>query len=282
VRPDSHYLSLITIRRRKRAPGGRHWHRVAGYVLALPLLMFTASGLYHLLTFAGAPPQRVLTLGQQLDVTKAAFPLNQDWQGISKELNVNSVSIVAGPGEEYLYRLGLAQGPAKPNPPKMAPGEMREARYKGTPTTGPAVYLNAATGAVSEKGDKAMAQWLGGQFTGMDRPEATRLVTRFGPLYDFRNKRLPVWQLDYGPPANKTIWVDTATGALVDTLADGARPERWSFSLLHKWNFLRPLKAQLGRHGQNIIITAVVLSSVGLMGGIGLSLYLKNRRRKAA
>ncbi|MEM9878509.1 MAG: hypothetical protein AAF862_04430 [Pseudomonadota bacterium] len=272
-------MMLITIRRRKRARGGRHWHRVAGYALALPLLMFTSSGLYHLLTFSGPPPQRVLTLAQQLDVSQMSFPLSAQWAAMTDGVNVNNVSIVAGPGGQFLYRLGIAKAAG---PMQMAAGEMREARYKGTPTTGPAVYIDAASGAPALQGDKAMAQILGAQFTGIDSPKAMALVTRFGPLYDFRNKRLPVWQLDYGPPANKTIWVDTATGALVDVLADSARPERWSFSLLHKWNFLRPLRGVLGRHGTNVIITTAVLSSVGLMGGIGLSLYLKNRRRKQA
>jgi len=271
-------MMLITLRRKMRAPGERHWHRTAGYVLALPLLMFTVSGLYHLLSFAGAAPQRVLTLSSQIDLRQATFPLHSQWTAITDGLDVTGLSIVSGPEGRDLYRLGISAGHSK----TMNAGEMREARYRGTPVTGPAVYLDAATGVVLEGGDQNVAQMLGARFTGVETPTAMRLITRFGPLYDFRNKRLPVWQLDYGAPAQKTIWVDTATGALVDVLNNSERPERWSFSLLHKWNFLRPLKATLGRHGPNVIITAFVLASVGMMGGFGLSMYVKTRRRRKA
>lgn len=272
-------MMLITIRRKVRARGSRQVHRLAGYVLALPLLMFTTSGLYHLYAFAGPAPQRILTLSQRLDISKLRFDVAKQWASVSAGIEATSLSIVSGPDDRFFYRLGVpAGGPQKP----MTAGERREARFMGTPTSGPAVYLDAQTGAAFEGGDKAMALMLGARFTGATTPTAAMLVTRFGPLYDFRNKRLPVWQLEYGSPVNKTIWVDTATGALVDQLEDSQRPERWSFSLVHKWNFLRPLRASLGRHGQNMIIATFVLSSVGMMAGIGLSLYVKNRRRRRA
>lgn len=268
---------LVTIRRKIKARGRRHMHRVAGYGLALPLLMFTSSGLYHLLTFSGPPPERILQLSQQLDLRSAAFPLQDQWQTLTQNRNVTGLSIISGPDGEPLYRLGLAAGK---EPVKMSASDMRQARFDGLPTSGPALYVNAATGAPFKGGDKAIALALGQRFTGAANPKAATLVTRFGPLYDFRNKRLPVWQLDYGAPLSKTIWVDTATGALVDDLKESARPERWSFSMIHKWAFLRPLKKALGRHAPNIIIASVVCAAAVLMAGIGLTMYAKGRRRK--
>jgi hypothetical protein len=69
--------------------------------------------------------------------------------------------------------------------------------------------------------------------------------------------------------------VDTATGVLADRTENSTKPERWSFSLLHKWNFLFPL----GRHVQNAVVSAVVVASILLMGIFGLQMDLKRRRR---
>ena len=85
------------------------------------------------------------------------------------------------------------------------------------------------------------------------------VVTRFGPDYDFRNKRLPVWRVDYGAPVKASVFVDTASGVLVDRVADREKPERLVFSLIHKWNFLFPI----GRLGLNIVVAAFVIALIG-------------------
>ncbi len=265
-------LMLITIRRKTPIRGSMRWHQMAGYALALPIMMFTSSGLYHLITSAATPPERVLSLQSSLDVAEMRFPLAQEWTAMTKGLPVSALSLVTSPTGSLLYRLGLA---APRGAAPLTPEALRDTRFEGRPMTGPAVYVDAETGQPWDGGDAAMAAHLGARFTGSDAEPEASLVTRFGPLYDFRNKRLPVWQLSYGEPVNATLWVDTDTGALVDKLPNSQQPERWSFSLIHKWNFLRPL----GRNGQNIVIAAIVLASVGLMAGIGLNTYLKRRKR---
>ena len=100
------------------------------------------------------------------------------------------------------------------------------------------------------------------------------VVTRFGPDYDFRNKRLPVWRIDYGAPVNATLFVDTATGVLADRTENWQKPERYIFSFIHKWNFLFPI----GRVGLNVVGVFVVLL-LGFMAGIGLRMDLVRRMR---
>ena len=104
------------------------------------------------------------------------------------------------------------------------------------------------------------------------------LVTRFGVDYDFRNKRLPVWRVDYGAPHNASVFVDTATGTFVDRLDNWQKPERYVFSLVHKWNFLFPI----GRTGLNAVVGGFVIALILLMGVLGLQLYLKGRRKAKA
>lgn len=267
---------LVLIRRKARAPGMRGWHRIAGYVLALPILMYTSSGLFHLVQSAVAPPVRNLTLSPPVDLAGAVYPLHEQWSEISAGLNVASVSIIQDAEGTQLYRLGLARARG---PGPQGGREIRNARFDGVERTGPALYLDAATGAPYPGGDREIALQLGERFTGAPRETITHaeLVTRFGPAYDFRNKRLPVWRLDYGAPVNATIFVDTTTGVLADKTPDSAKPERFSFSYIHKWNFLVPL---MGRDGQNLFVSALVAFSLVFMAGIGLSLDLKRRQRR--
>ena len=83
------------------------------------------------------------------------------------------------------------------------------------------------------------------------------LVTRFSHEYDFRNKRLPVWRIDYGAPVNATLFVDTATGVLADRTENWQKPERYIFSFIHKWNFLFPI----GRVGLNVVVDVFVMEN---------------------
>ena len=269
-------VMLVLIRRKARAPGVRGWHRIAGYALALPILMYASSGLFHLIHFAAAPPVKNLTLSPPVDLAGAVYPLHEQWDDISAGLNVSSVSIIQDAKGTQLYRLGLARSRA--GGPEGG-REIRNARFDGALRTGPALYLDAVTGTPYPGGDREIALQLGERFTGVPREAVAHaeLITRFGPAYDFRNKRLPVWRLDYGAPVNATIFVDTTTGVLADKTPDSAKPERFSFSYIHKWNFLVPL---MGRDGQNLFVSALVALSLVFMAGIGLSLDLKRRRRR--
>ena len=264
---------IVLIRRKARAPGLRGWHRIAGYAAALPLLMFTSSGLFHLVQYAATPPTKTLTLSAPISLAGASFPIHEQWAGLSAGLDISTVSIVEDANGRLFYRLGLA---ARRHGGPETPSEIRNARFDGIERTGPALYIDAATGAPFEDGDREIALQLGERFTGVSR-DAIRnaeLVTRFGPQYDFRNKRLPVWRLDYGAPVNATIFVDTTSGVLADRTPDHAKAEQWSFSYLHKWNFLFPL----GRDMQTLVVSGAVAFSLVFMAGIGLALDLQRRR----
>ncbi len=265
---------LLLIRRSARAPGARGWHRVAGYALALPVLMLSASGIFHLLQHGWDQPARVLTLSPPVKVTDS-IRLAEAWPELTQGLEIGNVSLVTTADGRLLYRLGLAGDRAGA---PATPEAIRNARFAGIQPTGPALYIDAATGAPFAGGDREIALQLGERFTGVSRDavRSARLVTRFGPEYDFRNKRLPVWQLDYGAPVNATLFVDTTTGVLADRTADSEKPERWSFSMLHKWNFLFPL----GRGGQNLVVSATVLAAIILMAVLGVRMDLGRRARR--
>lgn len=300
---------LVTVRRKKRLPGARGWHRIAGYVLALPLIMFSASGIYHLIQSALVPPVSQLKMGQPVNVASGKWPVEADWALIAKGRDIASVALVEGAQGQPLYRIALAQkgplgggehdhGPANTAPADhgmaghdhaammaaqsaakvpTTDAEIREARFVGIKPDGPAIYLDAATGAVEASGDKDLARAIARRFTGAPDSAVTRveLVTRFSHEYDFRNKRLPVWRVDYAEPVNASLFVDTGAGVLVDRVADGEKPERLVFSFIHKWNFLFPV----GRLAQNVLVGVFAIGLIGFMAVLGIRMDLVRRLR---
>jgi hypothetical protein len=253
--------------------------------------MFSISGIVHLVQSALEQPSSKLRLSPLVDVANARYPVERDWAEIAHGLDVNALSLVEGPQGRALYRLGLAQpGGAMPKGEhdhsaheghKMPMGDaaIRNARFEGVSPTGPALYIDAATGKPWADGDKALARDLGRRFSGAPDSaiRSMELVTRFGPDYDFRNKRLPVWRIDYGAPVNATLFVDTATGVLADRTENWQKPERYLFSFIHKWNFLFPI----GKVGLNAVVGSFMLALLGFMAGIGLYWDWRRRRGRA-
>ena len=295
-------VMLVTVRRKKGAPGVKGWHRVASYVLALPLIMFSLSGIYHLVQSALVPPGSHLRLGEPVDVASGSWPVEQDWAALAKGRKIASVALVAGGDGAPLYRIGLApepgamgggehdhggeataghdhatmMAPAMDGPPDTE-AEIREARFAGIKPDGPAIYIDAGTGEVAPEGDRAIALAIARRFSGAPDEAVAQMepVTRFSHEYDFRNKRLPVWRIDYADPVNATLFVDTGSGVLVDRVADWEKPERLVFSMIHKWNFLFPV----GRLALNSTVAAIVIALLGFMAILGLRMDWVNRRR---
>ncbi|MBX3707952.1 MAG: hypothetical protein KF911_15070 [Pseudomonadales bacterium] len=247
---------------------GRAWHRRAALPLVVPLFALAGSGLYHLVHEAGAEADTNLTLAPPVAVGAATYPLFDVWNEVTAGLAVAGVSLVALPDGGLYYRLALAPSCGRPEPADAT--TLRDARFDGVPLTGPAVYLDARTGEPLAEGDRAVALALARGFVPAQAEgiETASLVTRFSPTYDFRNKRLPVWQVDVGAPLEASYFIDTATGVLADVRSRHGRREALVFSYLHKWNFLMPL----GRTVQNTVVVGVVGLMVLLVAALGLRL----------
>ncbi len=231
-----------------RSIGDKHrrWHRRLGYVLWLPLLAWSASGFYHLIQAQYVEPVSGVRLGTALDLVDLPAPT-----AALPQQQLTAVSLVSDGAGNLLYRLALA-----PEDESVS----RQARFNGRAASAGAVYLDATGNPVAHSDARQAANLLEGFFDDSPAGEPSK-VTRFGSEYDFRNKRLPVWQFELADRAATRVFVDPATGVLVDQSRRLDRAERWSFSLLHKWNFLTGLAGREGRDALMVLVLASLLCS---------------------
>lgn len=260
---------------RRTLGGQRRWHRALAYGLWLPLLAFALSGLFHLLHNAGERGSQPFSYAAPIKIAgfgTAPAPIEKIPVEIAPvdtaaERPLNSVSLLAGPDGLLLYRLDEPAG----NPARHVD---HHARFDGTPTSRPARLVDVATGAPSPLTDEDLARFFSAAHLDIspDQIQGSAIVTRFGPDYDFRNKRLPVWRVDHPGGA---AFIDPANGALVDHIDGVDQLEGLSFSHLHKWNFLTPLTGRPLRDG---LVALVIVIALGF-SLLGFALLLRTARR---
>lgn len=269
---------VVLIRGRKIADGKCRWHRLSGYVLWLPLLGWSASGFYHLLQSAYAEPSTGMALGSAITVDELGTGLSSDALNPDTLRNIpagtiQAASLVTGPGDKLFYRISIA--------PEISGSVNREQKYKGQSREADALYLDASSGELSNMTDEQHARYLATSM-GVNPNNIARVsrVTHFGPGYDFRNKRLPVWQIDLQDDDKRRLFVDTTTGILVDQNRSVYRIEGWSFSLLHKWNHLVPVTGRFYRDVLIVITLALLLMAGGLGSWLLWQRQATERRRR--
>jgi len=270
-------LALVaTLKRRENMTIKSRWHRTLANIVCIPILAFCISGFWHLLhntTIGNNTEYDTKVIGLQLGA-----PINlTDLQAIKglPQASLNQLSVISHKDELY-YRISLPikQLTSGANM-EHAHHEMptRKARFDGQKGERGGRYYSATNGERAQLNDKDVALELAlmhGDFEAEDVANIN-LVTHFGPNYDFRNKRLPVWQFDFNSENGDTIFVDPATGAIVDSMTNNDRYEGYSFSFLHKWNFLTPF---IGRQWRDAIIVLILLLTI-TMTGLGITMRYK-------
>lgn len=252
---------LIRLPFKSKRKGLRRWHYALSWVLVIPVLLYLMTGIYHFGYKYFQPDSEGLTLPQAQTLPEY---LQLPRALMSEEtLSVNSAALVQGEPGDWYWRLSLH------NPDQAAD---RHSRFAGQARESGAEFIPLSASAVPMT-DSAYGRLLAQRFTGVESSELgdQTQVRHFGPDYDFRNKRLPVWQIDI--PGGR-VFVDTASGQLIERQAHSTRWERYSFSLVHKWGLLRPL---LGPDGRDILVVVVMLWVV-VLGALGFGLRWQRRR----
>mgnify|MGYP006161426305 CR=1 FL=1 len=216
-------------------------HRALALFGFAAMLLWGASGLLHpwLTTFGVqqavfAPPQRALNLNQAL------------------------------PFQQLLKQTGIEQAQSV----RLAVGESANLLQVTESQFAPRRYFDLNTGLELPNHDPVYAAFLARHYLNAPYAEIAKVerIEKFSNDYPAVNRLLPVWKFEYGAPLNASVFVDTATGVLADMTLNSAKPEIWSFSMLHKWSFL----GGLGRDVQNIVMCVVVVLAMVMMAGFGL------------
>lgn len=128
-------------------------------------------------------------------------------------------------------------------------------------------YQNVTGGSVMDE-----PEWVTRFIAHYGAPAAApERVTGFSDEYGFANKRLPVWRVPLTD--GEVLFVDATEGVIAGRSNALLRAEGWSFSTLHKWQFLNPI----GRDKRDGLLM-VAASLILLVAVAGLVL----RRRGSA
>lgn len=227
---------LALLRRRQQARGTRALHRVLAHIVWVPLLMFSASGIFHLLTFT--------TLRKS------------DSDGRLPAIEVSALKTL--PASRGLTGLGLLP----------LASEQAWWAYR---TDDAMAYRMAVPAKPVTINEAAFARALA-QKHGLSQQDlvAQNLITGFTDEYGFVNKRLPVWRMQSRD--GTLLFVDTRGGVLAATMGRTDLAEGWSFSNLHKWQFLHGLGRPV-RDGIMVFFASLLIMATGA----GLTLRLRRK-----
>jgi hypothetical protein len=177
------------------------------------------------------------------------------------------------------------QKPAATKPTDTKPAAMnehaqhdagREQRFKGMPQEGVISYIDLLSGKPSNWLDEQQARLIAQKALALKDNDiiSSKILTHFSATYDFRNKRLPVWELQLKNHPAKLAYIDTGSNRVIEVLGGSEIAEVWNFSILHKWNFL---VFPIGREARDALVLATIALCV-LLTATGIVLRLKKTK----
>lgn len=263
-------LGLLLLLRNGRRRGARRWHRLLGYAAVIPALMFSTSGLYHLLHAADVSmpepdaPARAIAAK---DIARLP-PLS----GGSL-----AALIALDAGDGAVWRIDLAGDAA--DAPAMTADPHAHHRGDAPPAPtgdGPTLWLEAASGAPLVGGAENLVRRIAAEQAGM---EAGRIATisrvdGFTAEYGFINKRLPVWRVAFADPEAPRLFIDPVDGVIAGRAGNADLREGVVFNALHKWRWLDGI----GNRNRDLVIMGFV-ALILIVTLLGWRLQLARWRR---
>ncbi|WP_150006728.1 hypothetical protein [Iodidimonas nitroreducens] len=285
-------LSLIFfIRRKAGLSRARSLHHLLAYGAAIPALMFSASGFYHLIQSSSLldaqDPSMPPVMLSRADMAGTdprhlmAIPPEHDGGG---QQVMGAMAVRAEDGT-ILWRLALSPAGIEGAAGKAGSADMHEHAHHdhsaatSAPPTRSALWVRGDDGQPILDAGEAIARILASRAVGVDQQKIDRVepVARFSADYGFINKRLPVWRVAFEDSALPRIFVDAADGVIAARSTAADRLESRVFSFVHKWGFLN----WMGQKPRDLVImffvSLIVLTAI--FGWILQVRRLQNRRR---
>jgi hypothetical protein len=238
-----------------KASPARRWHRRLALWAGLPLIGMASSGLIHTLWKAGDAPDRGLSLPPALVVPTTGF----DGKRLAEALALSDGDVA------------WSQASVATLPDGRAVLVLREPLAPGWGVPVPdARVVDLASGTTVADGERELARAAAARHAVPG--DALRRVTRFGPDYDFRNRRLPAWITTTAD--GRRIAFDPDTAQRLDAMTATAVAEAWVFTIVHKW---QPLAGLLGSPARRDALQVAVLTLGLVLAGLGIALRLRRR-----
>ncbi len=230
-------------------------HRWLGLVFSVTIFMSAGSGILHtIMSRTQAPPPRPRAEGS-LDVSRFRVPLIDAVAQIPGTPDRIETINLRRVGDESWYQIDVLG--------------------RDVP-----VYVNAETGALGEGVDEAYASQIAEDYLGETTMTRTDYLTEFDAEYITIFRILPVHRFDLDDGQGTRVYVSTATGSVTRHTDDRRQLEAMSFSLLHKWMFVRNKDL---RDGLLVAVTSgILLVSLFGIGLFGLTRPKRNARRSIA
>ena len=242
----------------------RRLHRIISMIAVSFTLMFTFSGCYQAFSEFTTPEKQVKTLTHAF--AAKALHLNFDSLRAAVKKPLSNFGLIELNGSTYWQ--AFAQ--QKNKRPKDLMKSMSAPRIAVS-------YINANTYNPLDDGDELYARSLATGFSKHNSVEimSSTLITHFTDEYNFTDKRLPVWKIDYTFNHKESLYVETCSGTLAKQTNDLDLIEGYSFALFHKHHYM-----DFGGKTTRDVSTMVAAALQILMVIFGLVLYFRWRRKK--
>lgn len=243
----------------------RRNHRYTAVVASIFTLMFTFSGCYQAFSeFTG--PEKVNRIVRH---GFAASAIHLDLHKLSETVKqpITNIGLVQLNGKTY-WQAYLQSSKKSGRKDLMKDLSADPANIR---------YIDAGDYSTLPGGDEIYAKSLAVQFGGHNEKEivSTELITHFTDEYNFTDKRLPVWKINYPFNHKQRLYVETSTGVLAKSTNDMDLYEGFSFALFHKHHYM-----DFGGKTTRDISTMIGAALQIMMVVVGLIFYFKWRKRR--
>ncbi len=243
------FNSSHTTKRARKMTFARRAHRLIG-IVSLPFyLMFSLSGLYHVVVKYIPDDSTSWVSQQEYPTAKLTQPIDQALHSLKGSPTGVSLAILKG---NAYYRLTSNEN-HQPLPVKL---------------------ISATSQGLPPLQDKDYAIALALEFSGYSAEsiKETEHITSFRNDYGFIFKRLPVWRISFKEQEYWHYTVDTSDAHMAMRMKPASLIETLSFINLHKLHFLDPIHKTL-RHP----IGAIAVALISILILFGLSMLRKSK-----
>ena len=217
--------------------GVYRWHRILGILTAIPVILWTCSGLSHpfMAHYFKVDVAHEFTDPRPINKTQILLTLTD----VLKQNKIQSLR------------------------------NFRTVEFKGTTfyqlkdQRSNLAYYSAATGNVLQGGDRLYAEFLARYFLGDSISNVTSIekITDFTDQYKYVNRYLPVWKVSFKREDKMDIYVETGQSRLANYNDNNRKAFLWIFGNFHSYEWLAKITNNTFRYIVLLFLAAIVIGS---------------------